>query len=123
VFRFDLRTSFSQDITPWPVRNFGVDIAARRYRDPWTPVLVFSPADNKSLYLGTQYVMKTTDGGLHWAQISPDLTGADPVAGDKVQGPPTVENATRRGYGVVFQIAPSSLRAGGLWPGPHTGLT
>ncbi len=122
VSRFDLRTSFSQDITPWPVRNFGVDIAARRYRDPWTPVLVFSPADNKSLYLGTQYVMKTTDGGLHWAQISPDLTGAVPSDREKVQGPPTVEDAARRGYGVVFTIAPSSLKAGLIWAGSDTGL-
>ena len=121
VSRFDLRTSLGQDITPWPVRNFGVDIAARRYRDPWTPVLVFSAADNKSLYLGTQYVMKTTDEGLHWAQISPDLTGAVPSAAG-AQGPPTVENATRRGYGVVFTIAPSSLKAGLIWAGSDTGL-
>jgi photosystem II stability/assembly factor-like uncharacterized protein len=121
VSRFDLRTSLSQDVTPWPVRNFGVDIAARRYRDPWTPVLVFSPADNKSLYLGTQYVMKTTDGGLHWQQISPDLTGAANSAGP-AQGPPTVENAVGLGYGVVFTIAPSSLKAGVIWAGSDTGL-
>ena len=45
--------------------------------NPWTPPLVFSlNVDKHLIYLGTQYVMKTTDGGLHWAQISPDLTGA-----------------------------------------------
>jgi photosystem II stability/assembly factor-like uncharacterized protein len=122
VYRFDLRTSFSQDVTPWPVRNFGTDIAARRYRDPWTPVLVFSPADKKSLYLGTQYVMKTTDEGLHWAQISPDLTGAAQNSGEKPEGPPTVENAKQRGYGVVYTIAPSSLKAEVIWAGSDTGL-
>ena len=36
----------------------------------------FPPADPTTLYLGTQYVMKTVDGGLHWETISPDLTGA-----------------------------------------------
>ncbi len=39
-------------------------------------MLVMSPADKNALLLGTQYVMKTTDGGLHWEKISPDLTGA-----------------------------------------------
>ena len=39
-------------------------------------MLVLSQAEKHALYLGTQYVMKTTDGGLHWTQISPDLTGA-----------------------------------------------
>ena len=67
VARLDLRTSFSQNVTPWPLGGFDTEINKRRYRDPWTPVLVFSPADKTSLYLGTQYVMKTTDGGLHWA--------------------------------------------------------
>ena len=40
--RFDRRTSLSQDITPWPLPNFGAEITQRKYRDPWTPVLVFS---------------------------------------------------------------------------------
>ncbi len=77
VVRFDRRTSFSQDITPWPMQNFVSEINQRKYRDPWTPVLVLSAAEKNALYLGTQYVMKTTDGGLHWQQISPDLTGAE----------------------------------------------
>jgi photosystem II stability/assembly factor-like uncharacterized protein len=120
VERFDLRTSLGQDITPWPFPNFGTEISGRKYRDPWTPVLVFSPADKKSLYLGTQYVMKTTDGGLHWQTISPDLTGAKPK--EKSQGQPTVENAMQRGYGVVYTIAPSSLDANLIWAGSDTGL-
>src|SRR5580658_96809 len=38
------------------------------------PPLVFSPQDPHTLYLGAQYVLKTTDGGDSWTQISPDLT-------------------------------------------------
>jgi photosystem II stability/assembly factor-like uncharacterized protein len=131
VSRFDLRTSFSQDITPWPLPTFGTDIAQRKYRDPWTPVLVFSPRDKISLYLGTQFVMKTIDGGLHWQTISPDLTGAQSGAVDQVQsarghaeaqGPPTIQDAEQRGYGVVYTIAPSPLDANLIWAGSDTGL-
>ena len=120
VSRYNLRTSFSQDITPWPLPNFGSEIAARKYRDPWTPVLVFSPVDKTTLYLGTQYVMKTADGGLHWKEISPDLTGAVPTTAN--DGKTTIENAMERGYGVVYTIAPSSLDAGLIWAGSDTGL-
>ncbi|HEV2401153.1 MAG TPA: hypothetical protein VGS27_29740 [Candidatus Sulfotelmatobacter sp.] len=121
VSRFDLRTSLSQDITPWPLPAFGVDIAQRKYRDPWTPVLVFSPVDKTSLYLGTQFVLKTTDGGLHWQTISPDLTGVQPSAA-KTQGPPTIQDAKQRGYGVVYTIAPSPTDANLIWAGSDTGL-
>ena len=73
VVRWDRRTSLSQDITPWPMPNWNTEINERKYRGPWTPMLVFSPVEKNTLYLGTQYVMKTTDGGLHWERISPDL--------------------------------------------------
>ena len=119
VQRFNRRTSFSQDITPWPLGGFDLSINKRRYRDPWTPVLVFSPADKTSLYLGTQYVLKTMDGGLHWQQISPDLTGT--VPGADQSGPTTNQNAEQRGYGVVFTIAPSPLNADEIWAGSDTG--
>ncbi|MDR3747876.1 MAG: hypothetical protein P4M04_06965 [Acidobacteriota bacterium] len=120
VVRYDRRTSFSQDVTPWPMSSFNSEINERKYRDPWTPMLVFSPVEKNTLYLGTQYVMKTTDGGLHWHQISPDLTGAVPNA--PTAGPVTVSNAKERGFGVVFSIAPSPLKAEQIWAGSDTGL-
>ncbi len=55
VVRWDRRTSLSQDITPWPMQNFGSEINERKYRDPWTPMLVLSPIEKNTLYLGTQY--------------------------------------------------------------------
>jgi hypothetical protein len=85
-------------------------------------VLLFSPTDKKSLYLGTQFVMKTTDGGLHWETISPDLTGAVSIEQSKSGGPATIENAKQRGYGVVTTIAPSTLKDGLIWAGSDTGL-
>jgi photosystem II stability/assembly factor-like uncharacterized protein len=123
VVRWDRRTSLSQDITPWPSSNFGSEINERKYRDPWTPMLVFSPVEKNALYLGTQYVMKTTDGGLHWETISPDLTGTVPnAASDKPVGPTTLQNAKERGFGVVYSIAPSPVKSAQIWAGSDTGL-
>jgi photosystem II stability/assembly factor-like uncharacterized protein len=123
VSRFDLRTSFSQDITPWPFSAWNTEVSQHKYRDPWTPVLIFSPADKKTLYLGTQFLMKTTDSGLHWETISPDLTGSTRKPGDKkLEGLASRENAMQRGFGVVVTVAPSSLEGNLIWAGSDTGL-
>jgi len=121
VARFDRRTSLSQDITPWPASMFDSEINHRKYRAPWSPVLVSSVVDPNILYLGTQYVLKTSDGGLHWSKISGDLTGAT-HSEENGQGPPTVENAKQRGYGNLSTIAPSSRNAALIWAGSNTGL-
>ena len=47
----------------------------QKYRTAAMHPLVFSPQDPSVLYLGTQFVMKTSDGGKSWQEISPDLTG------------------------------------------------
>jgi photosystem II stability/assembly factor-like uncharacterized protein len=35
--------------------------------------LLFSPTNPRELFAGFQYLMSTTDGGLHWKKLSPDL--------------------------------------------------
>ena len=121
VTRFDRRTSFSQDISPWPMPMWGTEIDGRKYRAPWTPMLVMSPTEKGTLFLGTQFVLKTTDGGLHWETISPDLTGAR-VQDRKPETPLNADNAKERGFGVVYSIAPSPLKPGVIWAGSDTGL-
>jgi len=124
VARFNRRTGLSQDITPWPAVAFDAEINQRKYRDAWTPALVRSPVDRARLYLGTQYVMTTVDGGLHWETISPDLTGSsrETPPSSPPQIPPTLQNAKRAGYGVVSTIAPSPLNRNLIWTGSDTGL-
>src|SRR5260370_20626981 len=90
VVRYNRRTGLSHDITPWPVSIFGSEINQRKYRAPWSPVLVFSPVAGQTLHFGTHYVMKTVDGGLHWDTVSADLTGSVPSSGNsEAEGPPT----------------------------------
>lgn len=75
------------------------------YRYTWETPLVFSPQDPKTMYLGMQYVLKTSDGAQTWKEISPDLT-AKP--GDAT--------------GVIQAITPSAAQAGEIWVGTSTGL-
>jgi photosystem II stability/assembly factor-like uncharacterized protein len=122
VSRHNRRTNFSQEIAPWPALNFESEGYQRKYRAPWTPVLVSSAAEPHALYFGTQYVMKTLDGGLHWETISADLTGAASIAKSLQAQPPALDDAMRLGYGVVSTIAPSPLNREVIWAGSDTGL-
>ena len=101
--RFDKRTSQGQNITPWPSFQFNVDLPLQKYRYPWTPPLIFSPIGRHTLYYAAQMLFQTTDGGLNWQEISPDLTGPTKL-------------------GVIFTIAPSPLQAAEIWVGSDTGL-
>jgi photosystem II stability/assembly factor-like uncharacterized protein len=122
--RFDRRTGEGQNITPWPARSGGpmASIALQKYRYPWTPPLVFSPIEPDALYFAAQVLLKTTDGGLHWSEISPDLTGDTRKDRAAAAVPATPENAIALGYGVIYAVAPSPLKGGLIWAGSDTGL-
>jgi photosystem II stability/assembly factor-like uncharacterized protein len=119
LHRFDRRTGQSQTISPAAIGSFG-DIARAELRFTWTSPLVFSPQDPHTLYFGSQYLLRSTDQGMSWERISPDLSGTQPGASH--EGPTTNENAKARGYGVVYTIAPSPIAAGQIWVGTDTGL-
>ncbi len=85
------------------------------------PVL-FSEVDPHTLYIGTEGVMKTTDGGGHWEAISPDLSREKYPVPDSVSsfGEAAGRQATRRG--VVYSIGPSRLSVNTIWAGTDDGL-
>jgi photosystem II stability/assembly factor-like uncharacterized protein len=78
-----------------------------RYRYTWETPLVRSPQDPKTMYLGTQFVMRTTDNGDNWKEISPDLT---------------TKNPGEKGTGVIQTIAPSAPQPGMIWVGSSGGI-
>ncbi len=122
--RFDRRTAQAQNVSPWPAFSFGSDIGTRKYRFTWTSPLVFSPVETNTLYFGAQCLLRSTDGGTTWKEISGDLTG-DERHSPKDPAPPgemTVANARQRGYGVIYTIAPSPVEAQVIWTGSDSGL-
>ncbi|HET6840823.1 MAG TPA: hypothetical protein VFK06_03935 [Candidatus Angelobacter sp.] len=118
LVRFDQRTGQAQVIAPEPARVFG-DASPERMRFTWTSPLVFSPQDPHVLYLGSQFVMRSNNRGMSWEKISPDLTGA--ASGASPDGPLTPANATARGHGGVYTIAPSPVTSGLIWSGTDNG--
>jgi hypothetical protein len=117
VSKLDLRTDQTRYIDPtlaYPKIHF---------RGAWTLPLAFSKRDHKVLYFANQRLFRTSDGGNHWAPISPDLTRENPGI------PPNLDSPTAADYdrfskrrGVIYTIAPSPLRANSLWVGTDDGL-
>ncbi len=118
--RFDARSGFSRSVSVWPDRTMGASAGEVKIRMNWTYPIAISPHDHNTVYAGSQYVHRTTDGGQTWAQISPDLTLNDPsMHGDS--GGLTVDNLSVEYAGVVYAIAESPLEKGQLWAGTNDG--
>lgn len=85
-----------------------------------TPVHV-SPHNPNVVYYGSQYLHKTTNDGLTWEIISPDLTAFEP---DKqvISGFPITRDVTgEEFYSTLYDINESKIQAGLIWTGANDG--
>ena len=102
-----------------------VFVRTPKYRVSQMPPLVFSPQDPRTLYLGTQYVMKTVNSGDSWQIISPDLAARpEPAKTDKKEEPKTSLEPSGNANGTnVAELDEDrdAERAGGYDAGPHAG--
>ena len=119
--RFDARYGVSRSVSVWPDRTMGANAGQVKIRMNWTYPIVISPHDHNTVYVGSQYVHRTTDGGQSWTRISPDLTLNDPTMhGDS--GGLTVDNLSVEYAGVVYALAESPVAKGQIWAGTNDGL-
>jgi photosystem II stability/assembly factor-like uncharacterized protein len=118
--RFDAKSGFSRSVSVWPDRTMGANAGEVKIRMNWTYPIAISPHDHNTVYVGSQFVHRTTDGGQTWQQISPDLTLNDPAMhGDS--GGLTVDNLSVEYAGVVYSLAESPVEKGQIWAGTNDG--
>jgi photosystem II stability/assembly factor-like uncharacterized protein len=118
VTRFDSRTNLSTQVEVWPQSTTGHSADDVKYRFVWTFPLHLSPHDHNKVYVGSQHVHVTTNGGRSWSVISPDLTRND-RARMISNGGLTPDNIGVEYSGVVFAIAESPKKAGLIWAGTN----
>ena len=117
----DLRTRQARQVEIWPETTIGAPAANVKYRFNWEFPITISPHDHNKVYVGSQYVHVTTDGGNSWQVISPDLTRND-KSKMGISGGLTPDNIGVEYAGVVFSIAESPKEAGVIWAGTNDGL-
>lgn len=119
VTRFDAKSKLARSVSPY---FHTLDSAPNqtKYRCHWTAPLAIDPFDHNTVYFGCQVVFRTTNGGVSWSTISPDLSTQDPSR--IVSSGGIVGDNLGQFYGeVVFSIAPSEAQKGLLWAGTNDG--
>ncbi len=120
--RYDRKSEQEQDISPWPDNPMGGGADAMKYRFQWTYPIIVSHFDPKVVYATANMVFKTTDEGMSWQVVSPDLTRNDPSKQASSGGPITKDNTSVEYYGTIFTFAESPVRRGVLWSGSDDGV-
>ncbi len=122
ISRYDHRTHQQQAVNPWPINPIGWGAADLKHRFQWTEPIVFSPHDPKTLYYAGEVLFKTTDGGMSWTIISPDLTRNDKSKQAASGGPITKDNTGVEVYDTIFSVVESPVQKDLIWAGTDDGL-
>jgi photosystem II stability/assembly factor-like uncharacterized protein len=117
VTRYNEQTQQVQTVSP----VFGGRFDASGYRYNRTNPLVFNRVDKRTLYLGSDVIFATRDGGIRWSIISPDLTRKHPGVPANI-GTFASDPFAKEQRGVVYSIGPSYIDKDEIWTGTDDGL-
>lgn len=88
----------------------------------WNSAIGQDPFNNSTVYFGSQFVHKSTDKGLTWKIISPDLTTNDPEKQKQSEsGGLTMDATGAENHCTILVIEPSPIEEGMLWVGTDDG--
>jgi photosystem II stability/assembly factor-like uncharacterized protein len=122
ITRYDRHIGQVKEITEEPELSDAHGAANLEHRFQWTAPVLISPHDPNTLYHGGEVLFKTTDGGVHWQAISPDLTRNDKAKQKVSGGDITLDDSGTEYYDTIFALAESPVTKGLLWVGTDDGL-
>ncbi|MCK4749295.1 MAG: hypothetical protein KAT15_19715, partial [Bacteroidales bacterium] len=97
------------------------DETTGKLRFNWDAAISMSPTSN-AVYVGAQYLFKSTNRGETWIRISPDLTTNDPEKQKQENsGGLTVDNSTAENHTCIICISESALDDNLIWVGTDDG--
>jgi photosystem II stability/assembly factor-like uncharacterized protein len=120
VVRYEESRRQMRDVEVWPDSENG-PAADLKYRFIWDAPFHISPHDRNKVYIGSQYLHQSVDGGQSWQEISPDLTLND-KSKQQSSGGLTPDNIGVEYANVIHAIAESPKQAGVIWVGTNDGL-
>lgn len=122
LIKYNRKTGERQRIDVWPDNPMGYGADSLRDRFQWTYPIVQSQYPPYALYVASQYVYRSTNGGISWTRISPDLTRNDKTKQQASGGPITKDNTAVEYYNTIFAFAGSPVKEGVFWAGSDDGL-
>jgi len=120
-FVFDKRIGTEKGYYIGASNIYGHNPRDLKYRFQRVSPIHVSPHNPDVVYMGSQYVHRTTDDGETWETISPDLTAFE---ADKqvISGSPITRDITgEEYYSTIYSLRESPVQAGVIWSGSNDG--
>lgn len=122
IVRVNRKTWTALSLRPYTPTARSVPVSKLKYRFNWAAPLAVSPTAADTVYLGANVLFQSTDGGVHWRVISPDLTrdikAHQPLAGGPVNH--DLSGAENTDTILSIAIAPTDPKV--IWVGTDDGL-
>ncbi|MFY0688264.1 MAG: glycosyl hydrolase [Cyclobacteriaceae bacterium] len=118
--RYDLKTGYAREVRVWPEAGYGWKPSDMKYRWHWNFPLSFSTAVKHRVYVGSQFVHQSDDGGQSWQIISPDLT-LNLKDHQQSSGGVAIDNLMTFDGATLFAIEESPIEPGLIWTGSNDG--
>jgi len=118
----DVQTNHTKDIRQYPANVLAYDAKDMKYRFNWNAPIIASPHDYNTIYHGGNIVFRTTNGGLSWEAISPDLTRNEKSKQGAGGAPITNEGAGGENYNTLSYMIESPHENGVMYTGSDCGL-
>jgi len=89
----------------------------------WNAAIAKDPFQNNTIYIGSQFVHKSSNRGDSWKIISPDLTTNNPLKQKQYEsGGLSIDATDAENHTTITAISPSPLKKDLLWVGTDDGL-
>ncbi len=118
----DVRAKAATNIMAAPIQYLSMDAKDMKYRFNWNAPIIWSKHEPNTFYHGSQYLLKTSDLGKTWKEVSPDLTRNEKEKQGKGGGPYTNEAVGAENYGTLAYVMESPFEKGVIWTGSDDGL-
>jgi hypothetical protein len=121
VGRYNLLTGQEKHYWIYPQNRYGHDPDDIKYRFPRQTVIYLSPHDDRIVYQASHVLHRSTDEGVTWETISPDLTAHEPEFQTLPGNPITRDITGEEVYSSIYAMVESRLEKGVIWVGANDG--
>jgi photosystem II stability/assembly factor-like uncharacterized protein len=104
-----------------PIQYLTRDAKDMKYRYNWNAPIIWSKHEPNVFYHGSQYLLRTTDMGKTWTEVSPDLTRNEKEKQGKPGVPYTNEAVGAENYGTLAYVLESPYEKGVIYTGSDDG--
>ena len=122
ITEYSLNLDNTKDIMAYPSMGLGEPSDEQKYRFNWNAPIIVSEHNPNVIYHAANKLLKTSDRGITWEEISPDLTKNKKENLGPGGGPITNEGAGGEVYHTIYYVAESPHDKNIIYTGADDGL-